>query len=55
MPIFDFVCSKCKHTKDDELVRSHNTEVKCPKCDTIMNQKINKSNLGKFNQYGQSY
>jgi len=54
-PIFDYQCPKCATTKDDELVQSHKTEVKCPECGTIMNQKISKPNLGKFNQYGQSY
>jgi putative FmdB family regulatory protein len=55
MPIFDYKCPKCSATKDDELVQSHTTKVKCPECDTIMNKKISAPNLGRMNQHGQSY
>ena len=55
MPIFDYVCKKCKTELKDKLVQSYKTKVKCPKCDTFMNQQITKPNLGNMNKYGSSY
>ena len=32
MPIFDYHCNQCGHDEVDKLVRSSDTEVKCPHC-----------------------
>ena len=42
MPFYDFKCDQCGH-EEEKLVRSKDTKVKCPKCDTLMKRLISKA------------
>lgn len=39
MPLYDFVCPKCRNWRDDVLVRS-DAEYKCDLCDTVMDRQL---------------
>lgn len=53
MPIYDYKCPSCGKEKNDELVRSFCSEVKCD-CGEIMNQKISAPNIGGMDEFGRS-
>lgn len=41
MPIYDFLCPKCKKKKLDEYLRSWNDAVWCDSCNTLMSRMYN--------------
>ncbi|BAQ92533.1 hypothetical protein [uncultured Mediterranean phage uvMED] len=53
MPVFDFMCEKCKHEELNKLAKP-SEPVKCSLCGKCMNKKISAPNLGGFNSLGQS-
>jgi len=39
MPVFDYICKTCNHTQETR-VKSHDTPVECPKCQSPMTKLI---------------
>lgn len=39
MPLYDFICNECRHTKE-KLVSSATTKVECPNCGGSMTRQI---------------
>ena len=55
MPFFNKKCPKCNEELKEVLVRKWDDEVKCPKCDTVMENQVSAGKLGGMDRFGSSY
>lgn len=58
MPVYDFICERCKFTFIDKFIKSSESYLECPECTTIMKRKIPTPNIhlkGGRGIYGKSY
>lgn len=43
MPLYEFICEKCKHEFEDLISMKDAESIKCPKCNKNVKRKISKS------------